>query len=306
MFRPMDFPKHPRLPFEQAEQLFRSLFPSGLADPAVMKLLCPDGWAASPLRLAFHPTPEQAYQERVRFERNSMRWRAAAAEKRGEPPPKPEIPTFEQFLREHEAAPGRPPEPEATEFARLVGLCLWDIFSDNHCVLDPEGRDVDIGSFRGAAGTIADFFNESTGREDPDRDSSDRFALGDYIEFYMGTMGCGDRTDLQPVYRLIFSRLRSAGCDWEYSFPRLHAFRFDQTAKKRDDWAKYDPSSAVGAELEESAKEAEFAELQENLEKGHREAIEEAKKHPPPSTVLAYRAVFNRDPAGWPPREEVG
>lgn len=72
MFRPMDFPNHPRLPFEQAEQLFRSLFPSGLADPAVMKLPCPDGWAASPLRLAFHPTPEQAYQERVRFERNSM------------------------------------------------------------------------------------------------------------------------------------------------------------------------------------------------------------------------------------------
>ena len=53
------------------------------------------------------------------------------------------------------------------------------------------------------------------------------------------------------------------------------------------------------------AKDAEFAELQENLQKGHREAIEEAKKHPPPSTVLAYRAVFNRDPAGWPPREEV-
>lgn len=112
--------------------------------------------------------------------------------------------------------------------------------------------------------------------------------------------------DLQPVYRLIFSRLRSAGCDWEYSFPCLHVFRFDQTAKKRDDWAKYDPSSAVGAELEESAKDAEFAELQENLEKGHREAVEEAKKHPPPSTGPAYRAVFNRDPAGWPPWEEVG
>lgn len=305
MFRPMDFADRPRLPFEQAGQLFRSLFPSGLADPVVIRELCPAGWAASPLRLAFHPTPEQAYEERVRFERNSIWWRAAAAKKRGEPPPQPEIPTFEQFLREREAAPSRPPEPDATEFARLLGLCLWDIFSDNNSVLDPQGRDVDIGSFRGAAGTIADFFNESTGREGPDRDSSDRFALGDYIEFYMGTMGCGDRTDLQPVYRLIFSRLRAAVCDWEYSFPRLHVFRFDQTAKKRDDWAKYDPSSAVGAELEESAKDAEFAGLQENLEKGHREAIEEAKKHPPPATVLAYRAVFKRDPAGWPPWEEI-
>jgi len=305
MFPVMDFPERPRLPFEQAENVFRSLFPSGLADPAVIRELCPNGWGASPLRLAFHPTPEQSYEERVRFERNSMWWRAAAAKKRGEPPPEPEIPTFEQFLREREESPGRPPEPDATEFARLLGLCLWDIFSDNNSVLDPQGRDVDIGSFRGAAGTIADFFNESSGREGTESDSSDLFAIGDYIDFYMGTMGCGDRTDLQPVYRLIFARLRAVGCDWEYSFPRLHAFRFDQMVKKRDDWAKYDPSSAVGAELEESAKDAEFAELQENLEKGHREAIEEAKKDPPPATVLAYRAIFKRDPSGWPPWEEA-
>lgn len=305
MFPVMDFAGRPRLPFEQAEQLFRSLFPEGLADPFVIRELCPAGWAASPLRLAFHPTAERAYEERVSFERNSMWWRAAAAKKRGEPLPEPDVPTFEQFLREREAAPDRPPQPEATEIARLLGLCLWDIFSDNHCVLDPQGRDVDIGSFRGAAGTIADFFNESTGREGADRDSSDLLAIGDYIEFYMGTIWCGDRTDLQPVYRLILSRLRAANCDWEYSFPRLHVFRFDQSTKKRNDWDKYDPSSAVGAELEQSAKDAEFAALQEDLAKGHRDAIEEAKKHPPPATVLAYRTVFNRDPAGWPPSEEI-
>jgi hypothetical protein len=303
MFPVMDFANRLRLRFGQAENVFRSLFSSGLADPVVIRELCPDGWAESPLRLAFHPTPEQSYEERVRFERNSMWWRAAAAKKRGEPPPEPEIPTFEQFLREREESPDRPPEPDAAEFARLLGLCLWDIFSDNNRVLDPQGRDVDIGSFRGAAGTIADFFNDSAGRRGADRDSSDFFAIGDYIEFYMGTMGCGDRTDLQPVYRLIFARLQAAGCDWEYSFPRLHVFRFDQTANKRDDWTKYDPSSAVGAELEECAKDAEFAELQENLEKGHREAIEETKNHPPPATVLAYRAVFHRDPCGWPPWE---
>ena len=38
-------------------------------------------------------------------------------------------------------------QDEATE---LVGLCLWDILSDNHDVIEPDGRLADIGSFRGA------------------------------------------------------------------------------------------------------------------------------------------------------------
>jgi hypothetical protein len=36
----------------------------------------------------------------------------------------------------------------------LVGLCLWDTFSDNHEVIAADGRLSDIGSFRGAGAFI--------------------------------------------------------------------------------------------------------------------------------------------------------
>jgi hypothetical protein len=33
------------------------------------------------------------------------------------------------------------------EVTELVGMCLWDIFSDNHDIIAPGGRPADIGSF---------------------------------------------------------------------------------------------------------------------------------------------------------------
>ena len=39
----------------------------------------------------------------------------------------------------------------------LIGLCLWDILSDNHDLILPDGRVVHLGSFKGAAGLISDF-----------------------------------------------------------------------------------------------------------------------------------------------------
>lgn len=44
------------------------------------------------------------------------------------------------------------PEPVKSdeEVTELVGLCLWDVFSDNHDVIAADGRISDIGSFRGA------------------------------------------------------------------------------------------------------------------------------------------------------------
>lgn len=37
---------------------------------------------------------------------------------------------------------------------KLLGLCLWDVFSDNHDVIAADGRVVHLGSFRGSAVTI--------------------------------------------------------------------------------------------------------------------------------------------------------
>src|SRR4029453_12193252 len=97
-----------------------------------------------------------------------------------------------------------PIEPER-EVRDLVGMCLWDVFSDNHEVIDAAGRVVDLGSFRGTGGFIADFINrELNARE------------YDYIDFYLGTIWVSERVDLTPVYDMIFRRLKTLGLDWNY------------------------------------------------------------------------------------------
>ena len=82
------------------------------------------------------------------------------------PPDEPE-PTFEEFLAKN---PAENPEVSAgqviDEPAELLGLCLWDVFSDNHQVIAADGRVVDLGSFRGSAGVIADFFEGEPDREE--------------------------------------------------------------------------------------------------------------------------------------------
>jgi hypothetical protein len=68
--------------------------------------------------------------------------------------PRPE-PTLEDVRREY--------EPAAVEVTELVGLCLWDIFSDNHDVIADDGRLANIGSFRGA-GALLDEHPHATRR----------------------------------------------------------------------------------------------------------------------------------------------
>src|SRR5207237_1759447 len=118
-----------------------------------------------------------------------------------DPRPLPPEPTLEQFAQAHF---DRPAEPEA-EVRELVGQCLWDVFSDSHEVVASDGRQLDLGSFRGSGGFLADVLNRQLGEE--------RY---DYLSFYMGTIGIAARADLTPVYRLIFRRLRAHGLDWVY------------------------------------------------------------------------------------------
>lgn len=55
-------------------------------------------------------------------------------------------PTLEEVRGKYQPNPVQPYE----ELTELVGLCLWDVFSDNDDVIAADGRAVDIGSFRGA------------------------------------------------------------------------------------------------------------------------------------------------------------
>ena len=308
-----------------------ALFPHGWAGPDVLGELAPAGWAASPLSRVFHPSAEQQLEEAVRIRRNL----ADFPRRPDAPPPEPTPePTLADFDGEYEPGDYHP----ARECQELVGLCLWDIFSDNHEVRTAAGDHLDLGSLRGGGGFLADVLNaqggpppaarpelppEMTKFLDPPAGSPPEVLamyaemrkemVGDggytYLDFYMGTGMVGGRADLGPVYRLIFRRLRGRGLDWAYTFPRLYAVDFRPLKKQMDEtergdepeWAGYDPSAAFAEEQEDQEHDEKIAELREQLDEGHREAVAEAREQEPPAVVRAYRAVYGRLPAGWPP-----
>jgi hypothetical protein len=155
-----------RLTSRELHSLFDELFPQGFAAPDVIDEIAPQGWEHSPLLACFHPSLEQLFEERVTLHRNLEEWRQLARRRRGEPvvQSQPE-PTLEDVRREYEPSPVN----EEEEVTELVGLCLWDIFSDNHDVIAADGRLADIGSFRGAGAFLDEYLTrdqESCGEAD--------------------------------------------------------------------------------------------------------------------------------------------
>lgn len=298
-------------------ELLGNLFPRGFGGSDVMAELCPDGWASSSLRLSFHPTPEQQYQEAVRWRENLERFRNLTAKKKPkdesdknpspDPPPLEPLPDRETFLAEARARPDVQDEEDGRELGRLVGLCLWDILSDNHDLILPDGRVRHMGSFRATAGLIADFFQRSpSGGKAAAAESWDfrDFAM-DYCEFYMGTWAISNRTDLSPVYRLIFERLKALDYGWVYAFPKIGIVRFPkpESANDKPEWENYNPAESLAREQQEAEEEAEFREMERKMEESHRKALEEAKSRPPPLIAQVHSEVFGHWPAGWPPWE---
>ncbi len=196
---------------------------------------------------------------------------------------------------------GVAPDETERDIRELVGRCLWDVFSNQHEVIAPDGRLIDLGSFRGAGEFLADYLNRRTGRR-----------IYDYMNFYLGTAAPWAKTeaDLTPVYELIFGRLKGRRLDWVYHFPQIHLvdFRRMRDALDREgkpDWADYSPSEALAKEMDDRQRDKEIAELRDQLEEGRNDAIEEALKQPPPPAVRAYRNVYGHWPQGWPPTPGV-
>ena len=280
-----------RLTDDEAKTLFDRLFPHGFAGADVLADLAPEGWERSPLLACFHPSPEQVFQEALQMHRNIERLVRA---RRIREPDNPKLaprtePTPEAVRADREETPVKTTE----EVTQLVGLCLWDMFSNNHEVIAADRRVVDIGSFRGAAGFIAGYISGP---------GDDLWSM-DHMQFYMGTIGVGQRTNLTPVYRMIFRRLKAQGADWEYHFPELGLVDMSHLREalpppKPED---YSPSEAFAQEQAEQERQAELERVRAELAEGNAQSRDEAMDRPPPPIVLAYKDIYGCEPRGWPP-----
>lgn len=277
-----------RLTDPELHALFDRLFPHGFCGADVLAEIAPEGWEHSPLLVCFHPSVKQLFEERLTIHRNLEEWRRLGRLRGGTTAvdPRPE-PTLEDVRRGFEPSPVDQDE-EVTE---LVGLCLWDVFSDNHDVIVADGRVADIGSFRGAGA----FLDEHLTRD------QDGWREGDYLRFYLGTIWISRRADLAPVYAMIFRRLKAMDADWVYHFPEVGIIELTPPGDTDNSDKRYSVSQSAVAELEAQQRRAEVERFRAELREANARAREEAMDQPPPATVRAYRQVHGRDPRGWPP-----
>ena len=196
--------ERPRLSDDELDAFFERLFPNGFAGADVLNAVAPDGWERSSLIACFHPSVEQIFEERRRMHRRLRQLTRLLASKRGadtrashDAPP-----TLARVRAEHKSGPVDS-EQEVTE---LIGMCAWDVFSDNNCVTASDGRMVDLGTWRGSGAFLDEYVT----------DLRDALREGDYLRFYLGTVWISGRADLLPVYRLIFEQLKAVGADWRY------------------------------------------------------------------------------------------
>ena len=246
-------------------------------------------WEHTPLLACFHPSDEQLFEERVMLHRNLEEWRQLRRKRQGETTvtSEPE-PTVDDVRREYEPSPVN----EEEEVTELVGLCQWDVFSDDHDVIAPDERLADIGSFRGAGAFLDEHLTRDRGG----------WQEGDYLRFYLGTIWISRRADLTPVYAMIFRRLKAAGADWVHHFPELGIVELgsaDDDPEKPN--KEYSVSQAAVAQLEAHQRRAEVERFRAELREANARAREDAMDRPPPATVRAYRQAYGRNPRGWPP-----
>jgi len=248
----------------ECQTLFASLFPAGFAGKDVLNEMAPEGWPDSTLHFIFHPTLEQLHWERVQLHHNLQNWPWISKDRLDEPEP-----TLEETRADYQDSP----IDTTREVRELVAMCLWDVFSNENDVVDPDGRLVHIGSWRGAAGFLAEQLNRETAEREYD-----------YMHFYMGSFWVSERADLTPVYEMIFRRLKDRLLDWRYRLPRMHLIEFPSDR----------PDGRRSYELEK---------MRAELEQAHREAMDDLKHKPVPAIVIAYNNIYGVFPRGWPPWE---
>ncbi len=249
--------------------------------------IAPNGWKQSKYVQFKNPTAEQQFKRHKSFEENfkylkKLRNKDVEEEK-------VEVKTLADFHQNNLDTIN-----EREEFIYLFGLAVYDIFSNNHDVIDKNGETYSLGSMRGSGSFISNFINVS-------------FDIGeekyDYMDFYMGTTGYDDeRIDLTQFYEFIFSKLKEKNCDWHYYFPRVGIVQFHKKETETPA-AEYNPHDAILKEMEQKQKDLEVNKFKEKLDDIFENEFEEAKFKPLIPLVQAYKNVFGFLPVGHPQKE---
>jgi hypothetical protein len=293
------------LSFEEDEafEFLRALMPSGFAGPDVLKELAPEGWERSGLVRAFHPSAESWHEEQVAlYERMAdlRRWTNEGRLKCGETPIEDLEANRAPTLAESTEAFEETPIKLEKECREIVGCVLWEIFSNNHSVIADDGREIDLGSFRGASSTLDAFDREDIDEKPGMEDWMDVWDRGDHMRFYCGLAFIEGRADYRPVYEMVFRRLRELDVDWIYRFPQIGVVRFNKPEEPAEPSA-YSPSEAFAKEIKQKEDEADFARIEAEMAAAYQASAEAASKQLPPPIVQAYHKVYGRLPSGWPP-----
>jgi hypothetical protein len=183
------------------------------------------------------------------------------------------------------------------EFYYILGLTIYDIFSNNHEVITNKHELFDLGSFRGSGNFLATFLNEYL--------PNNKRKYG-YMDFYMGTIWIKNDGDLLPFYEFIFSVLKQKKCDWIYSFPRMHLIDFSNSETETMKHVKpedYDPESAMKSEFEALQNKRAVEKLQKELDDAFAKQFEEAKYETLIPVVQAYKNIYGCLPQGHPQKE---
>ncbi|MDQ3682976.1 MAG: hypothetical protein M3352_07890 [Bacteroidota bacterium] len=195
--------------------------------------------------------------------------------------------SFEEFIKDAKVEP----VDEQYEIVSIFGDCIWNIFSNNHTVLNENNESYDLGSWRGSGHFIADVINKL------------QLVPGksfDYMDFYMGGFFTEERADLTCVYEFIFEKLKAKNLDWEYSFPKMGLINFNKEDDEKDVPENYNAAAAVKKQLEKEEHQNEINKLQGSFDEIYKAEYEEARYKKPSAEVMAYFNIYRRYPKGHP------
>ena len=153
----------------------------------------------------------------------------------------------------------------------VIGVAIWDIFSNNHKVINADNRIHDLGSWRVSGDHIAEII-ETEFKTEP---------FYDYMDFYKGSIyQLSKEVELQPIYQGIFEILKQNGCDWQYASPELFITQLNN-GKPSESEGKTNP-------------------LMDSLKNSYDKLLEKQGKDPLQITIEAYIKIFDKLPSPIP------